>query len=90
MLPSTNCNIASVDAPAIRHLMDSQYFDYFCNMIELPVIPSSQQQQQRKPDWLRVKLPVGREYAHVRGLVDEHKLHTICESGNCPNLYDIG
>jgi lipoic acid synthetase len=35
---------------------------------------------------LRVKLPVGKEYRHVRGLVDEHKLHTICESGNCPNM----
>jgi len=53
-------------------------------MIELPVIPVNQ--TQRKPDWLRVKLPVGKEYRHVRGLVDEHKLHTICESGNCPNM----
>lgn len=53
-------------------------------MIELPVIPANQ--MQRKPDWLRVKLPVGKEYKHVRGLVDEHKLHTICESGNCPNM----
>ncbi|MBC6991191.1 lipoyl synthase [Hymenobacter jejuensis] len=40
----------------------------------------------RKPDWLRVKLPVGPAYANVRRLVDEHKLHTICESGNCPNM----
>lgn len=53
-------------------------------MIELPVIPANQ--VQRKPDWLRVKLPVGKEYAHVRSLVDTHKLHTICESGNCPNM----
>ena len=53
-------------------------------MIELPVIPVNQ--MQRKPNWLRVKLPVGKEYAHVRGLVDTHKLHTICESGNCPNM----
>lgn len=53
-------------------------------MIELPVIPVVE--TQRKPDWLRVKLPVGKEYRHVRGLVDEHKLHTICESGNCPNM----
>ncbi|MBV2226338.1 MULTISPECIES: lipoyl synthase [Sphingobacterium] len=53
-------------------------------MIELPVIPVNQ--TQRKPDWLRVKLPVGKEYRHVRSLVDEHKLHTICESGNCPNM----
>jgi lipoyl synthase len=40
----------------------------------------------KKPDWLRVKLPIGENYRHVRGLVDQHKLHTICESGNCPNM----
>lgn len=44
------------------------------------------QDRPRKPDWLRVKLPVGEEYRKVRGLVSEHKLHTICESGNCPNM----
>lgn len=43
-------------------------------------------QKPKKPDWLRVKLPIGAEYKHVRGLVDTHKLHTICESGNCPNM----
>ena len=42
--------------------------------------------RKKKPDWLRVKLPTGPEYAQVRKLVDEHKLHTICESGNCPNM----
>lgn len=39
-----------------------------------------------KPKWLRVKLPTGEEYKKVRGLVEEHKLHTICQSGNCPNM----
>lgn len=39
-----------------------------------------------KPSWLRVKLPTGKEYLHVRKTVDTHKLHTICESGNCPNM----
>jgi len=53
-------------------------------MIELPVVPAAP--VNRKPDWLRVKLPVGKEYAQVRNLVDTHKLHTICESGNCPNM----
>ena len=42
--------------------------------------------KRTKPDWLRVKLPIGENYKHVRGLVDTHKLHTICESGNCPNM----
>lgn len=40
----------------------------------------------KKPKWLRVKLPTGENYRKVRGLVDEHKLHTICESGSCPNM----
>jgi lipoic acid synthetase len=50
-------------------------------MIELPVI-SGDPQRKKKPDWLRVKLPVGPDYARVRRVVDQHKLHTICESGN--------
>ncbi len=55
-------------------------------MIELSVIPSEQNKRKKKPDWLRVKLPVGQEYKKVRSLVDKYKLHTICESGNCPNM----
>lgn len=53
-------------------------------MIELPTIASTK--PNRKPDWLRVKLPTGPEFARVRKLVDDHKLHTICQSGNCPNM----
>jgi lipoic acid synthetase len=44
------------------------------------------QERTKKPDWLRVKLPTGKEYLKVRELVDKHKLHTICQSGNCPNM----
>ncbi|MEN9568906.1 MAG: hypothetical protein RL172_137 [Bacteroidota bacterium] len=55
-------------------------------MIELPVIDGAVEQKPKKPDWLRVRLPIGEEYKHVRNLVDTHKLHTICESGNCPNM----
>lgn len=56
-------------------------------MQELPVIGENIPiARTKKPDWLRVKLPVGESYRHVRGLVDTHKLHTICESGNCPNM----
>ena len=46
----------------------------------------TEQPRFKKPDWLRVKLPTGKEYLHVRELVDTHKLHTICQSGNCPNM----
>lgn len=60
-------------------------------VIELPVIqPSSENnpipERVKKPSWLKVKLPTGENYRSVRKLVDEHKLHTICESGNCPNM----
>lgn len=40
----------------------------------------------RKPEWLRVKIPIGENYKKVKSLVDDHKLHTICQSGNCPNM----
>ncbi|MFI5187380.1 MAG: lipoyl synthase [Chitinophagales bacterium] len=56
-------------------------------MIEFPGIDINKQEQKpKKPNWLRVKLPIGENYKHVRNLVDTHHLHTICESGNCPNM----
>ena len=57
-------------------------------MQELPVVSKidTTTSKIQKPNWLRVKLPIGEDYKHVRGLVDKHKLHTICESGNCPNM----
>ena len=54
-------------------------------MIELPIIQNGGP-KNNKPDWLRVKLPTGEDYRRVRKLVDDHKLHTICQSGNCPNM----
>src|SRR5437762_10081479 len=50
------------------------------------MIEIREQPKPKKPDWLRVKLPIGENYKHVRNLVDTHRLHTICESGNCPNM----
>ena len=38
-----------------------------------------------KPEWLKIKLPSGVEYSEVKQNVKEHRLHTICESGQCPN-----
>ena len=40
----------------------------------------------RKPKWLRVKLPTGKKYTQLRSLVDKYDLHTICTSGSCPNM----
>ncbi len=57
-------------------------------MVELPIVQATENKPQRvkKPDWLRVKLPIGEDYKRVRKLVDEFKLNTICQSGNCPNM----
>lgn len=57
-------------------------------MTDLPGVTSTDAKpiKTKKPDWLRVKLPIGESYKHVRNLVDTHNLHTICESGNCPNM----
>ncbi|MDQ8185209.1 lipoyl synthase [Pelagicoccus sp. SDUM812002] len=40
----------------------------------------------RKPDWLRAKLPSGKQYSAVRKLVDDGGLHTVCQSAQCPNM----
>ncbi len=44
------------------------------------------QNREPKPKWLRVKLPTGKKYTELRGLVDKYKLNTICTSGSCPNM----
>jgi len=41
---------------------------------------------QRKPDWLKIKVPSGKEYVRVKEIISRHKLHTICSSGKCPNM----
>lgn len=46
----------------------------------------STQKPAPKPKWLRVKLPTGKKYTELRGLVDKYDLHTICTSGSCPNM----
>lgn len=52
----------------------------------IPISEDSPVKKLTKPDWLKVKLPIGEEYKKVRNIVEEHKLHTICSSGNCPNM----
>ena len=42
----------------------------------------------RKPDWLKIRLPEGKSYVNIKDIVHHHKLHTICESGRCPNIAD--
>ena len=42
--------------------------------------------RSRKPDWLKIKLPTKQQSADVRNYLNKNNLHTICESGKCPNF----
>lgn len=53
--------------------------------LELDIV-QPKPKRTKKPDWLRVKLPNGENYRKVRDIVDNYKLHTICQSGHCPNM----
>lgn len=57
-------------------------------MIELPIADAKPANDTRpkRPEWLKVRLPMGENYRQVRSIVDDFKLHTICQSGNCPNM----
>ena len=60
-------------------------------MIELPVVSTAlpteaPEAKPKRPDWLRVRLPHGENYRRVRAIIDEHRLHTVCESARCPNM----
>ncbi|MCY7330414.1 MAG: lipoyl synthase, partial [Saprospiraceae bacterium] len=60
-------------------------------MLELPILDTNvtspaKDARPKRPDWLKVRLPIGENYRHVRSVVDDYKLHTICQSGNCPNM----
>jgi len=61
-------------------------FQYLYIIIRMKEVENKELERIKKPKWLRVKLPIGDNYRKVRSLVDEHKLHTICESGSCPNM----
>jgi len=43
-------------------------------------------ERQRLPSWMKMKMPKGESYSKVKNLVEKHGLHTICTSGNCPNI----
>ena len=42
----------------------------------------------RLPEWLRTKLPTADTFSRTRSLLDELKLHTVCESAKCPNHWE--
>lgn len=50
--------------------------------------PTELKQRPRLPEWLRIKLPTSNTFSHTRSLLDELKLHTVCESAKCPNHWE--
>lgn len=57
-------------------------------MFELPVVeaPPATGARGKRPDWLRVKLPYGETYKEVASIIEENRLHTVCQSARCPNM----
>lgn len=56
-------------------------------MLELPIVDNTTAPARpKRPEWLKVRLPMGENYRNVRSIVDEFNLHTICQSGSCPNM----
>ena len=54
--------------------------------LNLPKNTSENKVRTKKPSWIRVKLPIGKKYTELRSTVEKNNLHTICVSGNCPNM----
>jgi lipoic acid synthetase len=53
---------------------------------ELDVIPANANSNNRRPDWLRVKLPTGKNFRGVADIIRDHKLNTVCSEARCPNM----
>jgi lipoic acid synthetase len=41
---------------------------------------------RRKPEWLKARVPGGENYSRLKSMIDERKLHTVCEEARCPNM----
>ncbi|HTL29885.1 MAG TPA: lipoyl synthase [Tepidisphaeraceae bacterium] len=50
------------------------------------VLPEAPSSHARKPSWLKMKMPGGEGYSQLKTLVDEQRLHTVCQSAKCPNM----
>lgn len=57
-------------------------------LFELPVVqpPQATNARGQRPEWLRVKLPYGKTFKNVSNIIEEHNLHTVCQSARCPNM----
>jgi len=62
--------------------------DFECFPVNLPSMTVAEPKRARLPEWLRITLPTSDSFAQTRGLLDELKLHTVCESAQCPNHWE--
>lgn len=56
------------------------------DLMELPVVQAEPAERGKRPDWLRVKLPYGKNFTQVAEIIESHRLHTVCQSARCPNM----
>src|SRR4051812_1417485 len=60
-------------------------FVYRAMLLDLPVIAHPKSREPR-PEWLKVRIPSGENYSHLKNIMQEHGLHTVCEEARCPNV----
>src|SRR5471030_392243 len=53
-------------------------------LLDLPVLESKP--REARPEWLKVRIPSGENYAHLKNIMHLHDLHTVCEEARCPNV----
>src|SRR5471030_2947646 len=53
-------------------------------LLDLPVLESKP--REARPEWLKVRIPSGENYAHLKNIMHLHDLHTVCEEARCPNM----
>lgn len=73
-------NLGTVSRPQVEAGVDGDGF------VGLPVVDQTVSARAARPDWLRVKLPYGEKYRDLVRLIDDNKLHTVCQSARCPNM----
>jgi lipoic acid synthetase len=82
----THLRLKCYDTDALRLEVKSTFVRLMANKIENKPTVKIIQKSRVKPDWLKVDIAGGGKYSEMKNLVKEHGLHTICESGKCPNI----
>lgn len=60
--------------------------DFIIQEIDTPIRTAQEPFHRRRPEWLKARIPGGENYARLRGIIDTHRLHTVCQEARCPNM----